>query len=123
MPPALLPPVVPSGTVLAPLRGEIAQKTALEDARVSSSCSHDTAAALLGLPAGEQESWAFLKLGSWAVMGAETSAPIINETSRQLNFTNEAGWGGTFRFSKQTVGLWNLGVPSVLEAARPRDRR
>lgn len=108
LPPALLPPVVPSGTVLAPLRGEIVQKTALEDARVVSSCSHDTAAALLGLPVGEQESWAFLKLGSWAVMGTEISGPIINDASRQLNFTNEAGCGGTFRFSKQTMGLWIL---------------
>ena len=25
-----------------------------------------------------------------------------------MNFTNEAGYGGTFRFSKQTVGLWIL---------------
>jgi rhamnulokinase len=108
LPPALLPPLVPAGTPLGPLRTEIAQKTALQDARVVSSCSYETAAALLGLPIADNESWAFLRLGSWAVMGTEIAAPIINETSRQLNFTNEIGYGGSVRFSKQTVGLWIL---------------
>ncbi len=108
LPPALLPPLVPSGTPLGPLRAEIAQKTALQDTQVVSSCSHETAAALLGLPVENDESWAFLRLGSWAVMGTEVSQPIITEASRQSNFTNELGYGGSIRFSKQTVGLWIL---------------
>jgi rhamnulokinase len=108
LPPHLLPPLVPSGTPLGPLRPEIAQKTSLEDARVVSSCSHEMAAALLGLPVAHGESWAFLRLGSRAVMGTEIAEPIINETSRHLNFTNEVGYGGCMRFSKQTAGLWIL---------------
>ena len=41
-------------------------------------------------------------------MGTEIAEPIINETSRHLNFTNEIGYGGSVRFSKQTAGLWIL---------------
>jgi rhamnulokinase len=108
LPPALLPPLVPSGTQLGPLRPEIAEKTALQDARVVSSCSHEAAAALLGLPVESGENWAFLRLGSWAVMGTEVAQPIITEASRQLNFANELGYGDSIRFSKQTVGLWIL---------------
>ena len=108
LPPGLLPPLVPSGTPLGPLCSEIAQKTTLQDMRVVSSCSHEAAAALLGLPVESGETWAFLRLGSWAVMGTEISQPIINEASRQLNFTNELGYGGSIRLSKQTVGLWIL---------------
>jgi rhamnulokinase len=108
LPPTLLPPLVPAGTQLGALRPEIARKTALEDTRVVSSCSHEAAAALLGLPAGCDENWAFLRMGSWAVMGAELPKPIIGETSRQLNFTNEIGYGGVIRLSKQTAGLWIL---------------
>ena len=108
VPRALMPSLVPSGTPLGPLRAELALKTSLQDARVVSSCSHEAAAALLGLPITAGESWAFLRLGSWATMGTEIAAPIITETSRQLNFTNEIGYGGTVRFSKQTVGLWIL---------------
>jgi rhamnulokinase len=41
-------------------------------------------------------------------MGTELAQPIITDASRELNFTNEMGYGGSVRFSKQTVGLWIL---------------
>ena len=108
VPSKLLPPLVPAGTELGVLRPEIAKVSGLEDARVVASCSHETAAALAGLPIGPGESWAYLRLGSWATMGAEIAQPIITDASRELNFTNETGYGGAIRFSKQTVGLWIL---------------
>ncbi len=108
LPPELLPPLVPAGTELGPLRPEISKSTGLEDAQVVASCSHETAAALAGLPVRPGESWVYLQMGSWAVMGTELINPIITDGSRALNFTNEAGFGGTIRFSKQTVGLWIL---------------
>ena len=106
LPPQLLPPLVPAGTELGPLRPEIAKTTGLEDAQVVASCSHETAAALAGLPISPGENWAYLRLGPWTVMGTELPNPIITDTSRALNFTNEAGYGGSVRLSKQTVGLW-----------------
>ncbi len=108
LPPGLLPPLVPAGTELGPLRPEIGKSTGLEDAQVIASCSHETAAALAGLPLSPGESWAYLQMGSWTVMGTELAHPIITEASRALNFTNEVGFGGAIRFSKQTVGLWIL---------------
>jgi rhamnulokinase len=106
--PKLLPPLVPSGTELGALRPEIAKSTGLEDAQVIASCSHETAAALAGLPIAAGEGWAYLQIGSWTVMGTELANPIITHTSQALNFTNEVGFGGSIRFSKQTVGLWIL---------------
>jgi len=108
LPPKLLPPIVPAGTLLGPLRPEIGKKTGLDDTRVVASCSHEAAAALVGLPIGKGESWAYLRLGTWAVMGTERPGPIINDASRQSNFSNETGYGGSIGFSKQTVGLWIL---------------
>ena len=92
LPPKLFPPLVPAGTELGPLRPEIAKTTGLEDAQVVASCSHETAAALVGLPISPGESWAFLRLGSWTVMGTELAEPIITDASRALNFTNEVGY-------------------------------
>jgi rhamnulokinase len=106
--PKLFPPLVPAGTDLGALRPEIAKSTGLEDARVVASCSHETAAALVGLPISPGESWAYLQMGSWTVIGTELANPIITDPSRALNFTNEVGFGGSIRFSKQTVGLWLL---------------
>ena len=108
LPPKLFPPLVPAGTELGPLRPEIAKSTGLEDAQVVASCSHETAAALVGLPISPGESWAYLQMGSWTVIGTELANPIITDTSRALNFTNEVGFGGSIRFSKQTTGLWIL---------------
>jgi rhamnulokinase len=108
LPTKLLPPLVPAGTELGALRPEIAKSTGLEDAQVVASCSHETAATLMGLPVNPGESWAYLQMGSWTVMGTELINPIITDTSRALNFTNEVGFGGSIRFSKQTVGLWIL---------------
>jgi rhamnulokinase len=108
LPLKLLPPVVPAGTELGPLRPEIGKSTGLEDAQVVASCSHETAAALAGLPVAPGESWAYFQMDAWAVMGTELAEPMITDASRALSFTNEAGYGGTTRLSKQTVGLWIL---------------
>lgn len=39
-------------------------------------------------------------------MGAEIERPLINERVGELNFTNEAGVGGTTRLLKNIAGLW-----------------
>jgi rhamnulokinase len=106
--PQLFPPLVPAGTKIGPLRPEIAKTSGLEDAQVVASCSYETAAALAGLPVSPGESWAYLRLGSGTIMGTEITEPIISDASRALDFTNEVGYGGSVRFSKQTVGLWIL---------------
>jgi rhamnulokinase len=86
----------------------MAKISGMEDARVVASCSHETAAALAGLPIRPGEGWAYLRLGSWASMGTEIAKPIITDESRELNFTNETGYGGAIHFSKQTAGFWIL---------------
>jgi len=105
LPSKLFPPLVSAGKELGPLRPEIVKSTALDDALVVTTCSHETAAALAGLPIVPGESWAYLRVGSWATMGTEVARPIITEKSSSLGFSNEPGYGGSVRFSKQTVGL------------------
>jgi len=41
-------------------------------------------------------------------MGIETEKPIIDDLALRLNFTNEGGVEGTFRFLKNITGLWLL---------------
>ena len=108
LPPELFAHVVPAGTKLGALRPEIMKETHLEDARVVASCSHEMAAALAGLPVDRNENWVFLRSGTWAVMGTSLIGPIINEASRESNFNNETGYGGSVHFYKHVVGLWIL---------------
>jgi len=39
-------------------------------------------------------------------MGVESPKPILSDECRDLNFTNEIGFGGTVRLLKNIVGLW-----------------
>jgi rhamnulokinase len=108
LPTELFPPVVPAGTKLGALRPEILKETRLEAAQVVSSCSHEIAAALVGLPVSHGENWVFLRSGKEALMGTELIGPIINDAGRDSNFTNEMGYGGSVHFYKQVAGLWIL---------------
>lgn len=106
LPLPLLPPLVDSGTVLGPLKPEIAAETGLDSVlQVIATCSHDTAAAVAAVPE-EGEDWAFLSSGTWSLLGVELPEPLINADVQAANFTNEIGYGGTVRFLKNIAGLW-----------------
>jgi rhamnulokinase len=66
---------------------------------------HDTGSAVAAVPAAGAD-FAYISSGTWSLMGAELTEPIINADSLAYNFTNEGGVGGTFRFLKNIMGLW-----------------
>ena len=75
LPPKLLPELVASGTVLGPLRADVAKQTGLEGSvQVISSLSHDTGAAVAALPSTGQN-WAFL---SWNCLNPSLTMPLAN---------------------------------------------
>ena len=105
IPARLFPEIVPAGTVLGPLLPQWCQESGLVDVQVVASCSHDTAAAVAGVPS-TGKGWAYLSSGTWSLMGVELDEPNLGDTARELNFTNEIGLGNTVRFLKNISGLW-----------------
>ncbi len=69
--------------------------------------SHDTASAVLAVPAVTDD-FAYVSSGTWSLVGLELAAPVISEASRRANFSNELGYGGTVRFLKNVMGYWML---------------
>ncbi len=106
-PPEIFPGIVSPGTRLGPLRPEIGQEVGIPTLEVVATCSHDTGAAVVAVPAVGDD-WAFLSSGTWSLIGVELPGPLINADVMKQNFTNEAGFGGTTRFLKNIVGLWLL---------------
>ncbi len=104
-PRTIFPSIVPSGSRLGTLRPELAAELGLRDLEVIATCSHDTGAAVAGIPASD-ENWAYLSSGTWSLMGVELSEPVINDKARELNFTNEIGYGDSVRLLKNISGLW-----------------
>jgi rhamnulokinase len=69
--------------------------------------SHDTASAVVAVPAAS-ERFAYISCGTWALVGLELPAPVLSEESRRANFTNEGGVFGTVRYLRNVMGLWLL---------------
>ncbi len=112
IPKHIFPKTIEPGGFLGGLIPEVAANTGFDTpttsaTRVVATCSHDTASAVVAIPATGRN-WAYLSSGTWSLIGVELPKPLVNERARIANFTNEAGFAGTTRFLKCLVGLWIL---------------
>jgi sugar (pentulose or hexulose) kinase len=69
--------------------------------------SHDTASAVVGVPA-RGPNFAYISCGTWSLVGVELDRPVLTEASRAANFTNEGGVDATIRYLRNVMGLWLL---------------
>ncbi|MBQ5592143.1 MAG: rhamnulokinase [Clostridia bacterium] len=102
---SLFAPLVKPGTVLGTLTPEICEECGVDPVPVISVCGHDTQSAITSVPC-EDGNFAFLSSGTWSLFGTELEKPIVNETSLNINITNEGGFDGTVGFLKNIIGLW-----------------
>ncbi len=105
IPTRLLPEVVPPGTDVGTLRGDLAEAAGLGATRVILPGSHDTASAVAATPLADPGT-AFLSSGTWSLVGLEVPEPVISPASLAANLTNEGGVGGTIRLLRNVAGLW-----------------
>lgn len=104
---ALLPRLVAPGSLVGPVRPELADALGLTGATVVAVGSHDTASAVAAVPLADRDA-AFISSGTWSLVGLELDAPVLTAASRAGNVTNELGVHGTVRFLRNVTGLWLL---------------
>lgn len=104
---SLMQEMVLPGTEVGRLTEHVSRDTGIGRIPVIAVASHDTAAAIAAVPA-EGENWAYLSSGTWSLMGIETKTALIDRETEAMNFTNEGGVEGTFRFLKNITGMWLL---------------
>jgi rhamnulokinase len=133
LPARILPELVDAGTVRGPLLPGVRRDVgATDDLQVLSVGSHDTASAVVGVPA-TGDRFAYISSGTWSLVGVELDQPVVTEAARAANLTNEGGVDHTIRLLRNVMGLWlvqeslrtwtDAGTPSDLadlltEAAR-----
>lgn len=88
-----------------PLSADLAGRLSLGRLPVIKVASHDTASAVISVPAREKD-FAYISSGTWSVIGTELAAPIIDLS--RTDWSNEAGQGGTVRYCKSLMGMWIL---------------
>ena len=104
---AILAELVDPGTKLGPLLPDIAEFSGLGGVPVYASGGHDTADAVVAVPAHGKD-WCYISSGTWSLMGVELDEPVIDAPTLAENFTNEAGACGKIRFLKNIAGMWLL---------------
>ncbi len=108
LPRDLLPPLVSPGDPLGALTpGVLAQTGLAGPVPVTAVGSHDTASAVVGVPAATDR-FAYVSCGTWSLVGVELPTPVLTEASRTAGFTNELGVDGTVRYLRNVMGLWLL---------------
>jgi rhamnulokinase len=112
LPWSILPPLREPGSIVGPLLPDVARAIGQGAAGgpavpVVAVGSHDTASAIVGVPA-DGDRFAYISSGTWSLVGLELDRPVLDEAARLANFTNEGGVDGTIRFLKNVMGLWVL---------------
>ncbi len=105
LPLKIMPKVTAPGTIVANLTSAVAKEIGCGKIPVIAVGSHDTASAVLGVPASGGK-WAYLSSGTWSLMGVELPSAIVNDKTFQYEFTNEGGVENTIRLLKNIMGLW-----------------
>jgi rhamnulokinase len=108
IPPHLLPPIQQPGEERGPLLSSVSATTGLHPSTVVTTVgSHDTASAVVAVPATSRQ-FAYVSSGTWSLVGVELDKPVLTPQSQQANFTNEGGVDGRTRFLRNVGGLWLL---------------
>lgn len=105
IPEKILTEVVPTGTLLGPIRKEIQEELGIGDMDVVAVAGHDTQCALTAVPSKEDD-FIFVSCGTWSLFGTELEKPVLTKQSEELNITNETGTDGKTSFLKNIIGLW-----------------
>ncbi|WP_200215093.1 rhamnulokinase [Micromonospora coerulea] len=108
VPADLFPPLRQPGDGAGELLPDVLDDTGLAGpVPVTAVGSHDTASAVVGVPAAG-ERFAYVSCGTWSLVGVELDTPVLTEDSRRANFSNEGGVDGTTRYLRNVMGLWLL---------------
>jgi len=101
------PPLVSTGTVLGPLRGPLKQLEAFAKTQVIAPATHDTAAAIAGIPS-EMTSTAYISSGTWSLVGAVTAVPVTTRNALDAGHTNIGAADGNLLFHSLINSMWVL---------------
>ena len=110
IPTSVLPPIVEPGSVAGRITPAVLSEWGLPpgtDVNVVRAASHDTASAVIAVPA-EDDAAAYVSCGTWSLVGQELKTPVLSAAARDSKFTNEVGIDQTIRFLRNLTGLWLL---------------
>ncbi len=101
---SLFPEPLPHGQSYGRLRESIARELGMEPCEFLCVPGHDTASAVVSVPAGGGE-FLFISSGTWSLIGSEVRRPVMDKRVRELGFANEGGVFDTITLLKNSAGM------------------
>lgn len=96
------------GQVMGPVTATTALSSGVPSStQVVAVASHDTASAVLAVPARDRN-FAYISSGTWSLVGVELDEPLIDHAAFDAGYTNELGAFGRTRFLRNVMGFWLL---------------
>lgn len=119
LPPSLFCDVGRHGRRIGFLRESIREELGIGyDIPVICVPSHDTACAVLAVPAGEPD-FAFVSSGTWSLIGTELAQPVVTRAAMDAALTNEVGAFDRITLLKNNAGMFLMQrIRAELEAER-----
>lgn len=114
IPAGLVPPLVEPGTII----GRLGKEFGLGTVPVIVPATHDSASAVISVPADPGSNWAYLSCGTWSVLGIETDTPVTTKESYEAKLTNASTAQGKYMSRTNITGLW-----IIQECKRTWDRQ
>lgn len=105
IPVEILPEIIDAGNVAGTLQKSIQDELGVKEIPVIAVASHDTGSAVISAPLDHADD-AYISSGTWSLLGIESEKPIINDTTLNLNYSNEGGINRIARLLKNIMGLW-----------------
>lgn len=99
------PPIVPAGTVLGRLKGELAALPAFRHTQLIAPACHDTASAIAGIPSALGAT-AYICSGTWSLVGTLVPRAITTAEAMAARYTNQGAATGAFCFHTNVNGMW-----------------
>lgn len=105
IPVEILPEIIDPGSFVGTLQKSVQEELGAGEIPVVAVASHDTGSAVIATPL-ENSDDAYVSSGTWSLLGTECEKPVINETTLNLNYTNEGGINRNVRLLRNIMGLW-----------------
>ena len=104
IPAHIFPEIIPSGSVLAPLRREVAAEVG-GSMQVIAPASHDTVSAFIATPFSSPDA-AVLSCGTWSILGLESDVPLLTPEALAAGVMSQRSIAGRYAVLKNNMGLW-----------------
>jgi len=105
--PSILNDLIMPGEIIGMIQPGVCDQLAIRSLPVIAPATHDTASAVTGIPViDEEKHWAFISLGTWAIMGMQTPEPILSDMVFASDYGNNAIPEGKNMVVKYITALW-----------------